>query len=242
MTATNPTHAWQTSTSPAEMVRMVGGADGPMRERLRVWVKSCRRICKGWISAEAREASPVDRDDILFWMHEQSGPSFESRCSLLRCVIPAQTCPACEGHKKEYESCGPDSRWVKCGTCSATGLIFEPPAIDPRWLSGTVCDLARIVRFGDMEERLCPNCDGSRKATGVISRRPVKLGKKECKPCQGVGKRTMRTLKPRFDLMPFLADALMDSGADDESIIAHLQDDKFHCSDCWAIKVLNAAR
>lgn len=233
MTATNPTHAWQTSTSPAEMVRMVGGADGPMRERLAKW---------------AHELYPEMNFPVEWWADPSRpwGVADKQRATaLLRCCVPApRTCPACEGRKrvKDFGSHGYEWDWVDCPTCSATGIICEPPAIDPRWLSGTVCDLARIVRFGDMEERLCPNCDGSRKATGVISRRPVKLGKKECKPCQGVGKRTMRTLKPRFDLMPFLADALMDSGADDESIIAHLQDDKFHCSDCWAIKVLNAAR
>lgn len=144
------------------MVRLVGGADGPRREGLERWAEEVERLFwKRQIPGVAFEPSESRSDLLEMWsdpvVFNDAGHGLviqaSEACSLLRCVIPAQTCPACEGHKKEYESCGPDSRWVKCGTCSATGLIFEPPAIEATWLTFSVCDLVRVIR-GEPVRRL----------------------------------------------------------------------------------------
>jgi hypothetical protein len=71
------------------------------------------------------------------------------------------------------------------------GNMFYRVAIDPRWLSSTVLDLARTIDNEGCYERL-----------------------------------------------PILADALMDAGCDDETLLRHCQQRTEHVKGCWAIDLL----
>jgi hypothetical protein len=71
------------------------------------------------------------------------------------------------------------------------GNPFRPIAIDPRWQTSTVLDLARLI----YDERA-------------------------------------------FDRLPILADALMDSGCDNDDVLSHCRGEGPHVRGCWVVDLL----
>lgn len=230
---TNPTHAWFQSQSPADMVRMIGGADGPQRENLERWVNECRREDghPEWVD------SPIDDGIIEEWTKYPPLLNFKLGCSLLRCCVPPpRTCPACEGSgMKSHTDAAGDTDAEPCKRCGGRlevdgyfrgcGLVCEPPVIDPRWLSGTVLGLVEQIvnrgKCGCTEARI----DFKKESSPVI-----------CGNCN-----SQIRMHPDFSIMPILADALEDAGADDKAMLAHLRDDPVHCGECWAVEALTKA-
>lgn len=156
-------------------------------------------------------------------------------CSLLRCIVPPpRTCPGCYKELQRLESirivnsegevCGWKRRKDRdryselktCQTCNSkgTGIICEPPAIDPCWLSSTVVDLVRLIR-GKYRTIEYEEMDG-------ISRCGI------CDP-------------PDYSKFPLLHDALMDAGCDDEAVLRHCLDGT-HTAGCWLLDSLLAGR
>ena len=135
-------------------------------------------------------------------------------------------CPTCLGEERDG-----------CESCKGTGSITLPFAVDPRWLSSTVIDLAATVRGG---ERFIDSEISMREAALIVASRPNDVW---IKPKVGTSDTCVLTKKiiipPRFDLMPILADALMDAGMDCEEIETHLRSDGPHVAgQCWVIEAL----
>lgn len=223
----DPLRVWRTSTSPAELLRLCGGPDGPMRERLERWVDECNALCN------KREINPAFADwypngRIEHWIQPEWAIKLVRRAevaSLLRCIVPApRTCPACEGRKHNgYDKPWNRQKFRECFDCRGTGLIHTPPAIDPRWLSATVLDLARGIAGGFT----CTNCKNWK----------FHYIPEACIRCKNTG---WNIHQPDLDPIRFAAlhDRLMDEGCDDEAILSHLLE-PVHCGECWVIDLLS---
>lgn len=234
MQITNPTYAWLHSQSPAEMVRLVGGADGPQRGRLEKWVNECRRL-----NDKRTGMKPSSRWQLEHRIKSWSANtlayavSVSERCSLLRCLIPPpRTCPACEGWgflksgEEPCEKCGGTEYEIGRPGGDGTGVICEPPAIDPRWLTAEVLGL--VERIAGKER--CEYCNGE--GGGFHNDSGNWLS---CGICD------KGRVPPDYSLMPILADALEDAGADDAAMLSHCRDE-IHAAGCWVIEALTKAK
>ena len=137
---------------PAKMIELL-----PASTNLIPWQEAATECCCCY------EGSRAELMDLTI---KSFATTFEIDCNctqkvkadLLRCMFPPPylhgetvKCPECGGHGRiadcseaECTNCGGKTGTGKCGT----GSITLPFQFDPRWLTSTVRDLARVIRGG----------------------------------------------------------------------------------------------
>ena len=209
---------WRTSTSPAEMIAMIDRE--ACGEQLAAWVRACRKeilkLFPGRVSPLYDD--PITDSTIEGWASVLNKLQMPARCSLLRCLIPPNgervECPRCHGTKRgivsdSFSNKTGDKRRNHWGHCRRCMVNNKPTGSIP-------APLVREVWRTDAVRRLAEQIRGGQPAPGSIG---------------AIGGR----YKPRFDLMPLLADALGDAGCDSEDIISHCRE-TVHTQHCWVLE------
>lgn len=229
---------WRTSISPARLIELLG--DKADEKRLRMWVVECRKIADITLG-ESPWPDYKQKCTVESWkngFYDHYAPPAD-RCNLIRRLWPN---PAIERERVECLECknGQSGEHVYdqrkglivyidremhrkvCMTCEGFGDI-ESPIIDPHWLSSTVLDLAKVIRG-----TVCERCEGTGKPYGADR---TYNPPNKCPVCNGAKFKE----SPRPELMPVLADALLDAGCDSEEVIEHCQSGGPHVGGCWVI-------
>lgn len=120
--------------------------------------------------------------------------------------------------------------WPEIIRCLWPNPAIEDHTIDQRWLSSTVLDLAKVIRG-----TVCERCEGTGKPYGADR---TYNPPNKCPVCNGAKFKE----SPRPELMPVLADALLDAGCDNDEVIEHCQSGGPHVSGCWAIEEILKGR
>lgn len=245
---------WRTSADPAEMVRLCGGLERMDRERLVLWVQALRNKSKFLFRGDELSVAST-------WMNRYDDAidlSAIVRADLLRCCVPPPfreqvVCPECGGRCYLMVG-GGANRDLNCRLCHGSGAIPAPLVMDPRWLTSTVIDMARVIagccRYCNGKGNLrspcewcastgkapCGTCKGRRSILGQVYYRGTSTKPSQdeitCKQCDGLG-----TAQPQFDRMPYLAEALCDAGCDFEPMIDHCRQG-LHCDGCWVRRLI----
>lgn len=199
---------WRTSTSPARLIELLG--DKADEKRLDMFGRECDLILSSRVEFTVR---PSDSGrwywtTMAAWENKDCTVKPLEVCAIIRCLWPN---PFIERERVECPLCLPfgggvdmsmfvderDRNPAICWICKDERTT-EAPIIDPRWLSSTVLDLAKVI-WGESKWARIAN------------------------------------ITPRSELMPVLADALLDAGCDNEEVIEHCQSGGPHVDGCWVV-------
>lgn len=136
----------------------------------------------------------------------------------VKATVECKTCSS-EGQVRRSTRRHERVEKITCPSCFGQKRI-PAPLIDPRWLSPTVIDMAKVIWGIE-----CWDCDEP----------PDQRYVKQCNDCNGKGNNGRTS---RFERMPILADALMDEGCDNEEVIRHCQAGGPHLPQCWVIAAI----
>lgn len=225
----------------AALLRACKHTDEGVILQLELWAKSGRiEDAPEWEENWWNSAMDVI-EHLLAWSRvtltteERGWITVDEQASLLRCLIGHNPrtlervgCPRCKGKKGVNSSLRPTGVNA-CPTCKGRGAIPVPFAVDPRWKTSTVLDLAWEIRGGER----CSVCKGEGLCV-IGMERSGRLNYAICGYCEK-GK-TRPQLEP--NRLAILADALLDAGADDEDMIHHLRHDECHTPECWILELL----
>ena len=225
---------WLTCTDPAAMLAALG--DAADERRCELAVRRMRELHDKRSVADQRWSDPSRT-----WKNLLSGAWLEPPvCDLIRCIWPS---PFIERERTE------------CGNCNGLGSIETMDSIcqlvECKMCKGKGFTLAMVE---------CPECKN------WSIRQKESITRMNCKTCNDTLFVIAQLIDPRWrtplvmdlarrakgnrepyvgptgppapEVLPILADALMDAGCDSEEIINHCRGDGPHVRGCWVVDLL----
>lgn len=237
---------WRTSDDPVEMVRLCGGLEKMDQVAMQRWAEACFNIWDGRMTWKARrQMNPTPQEWLDYSRHDANLLEQKEQAALLRCCVPP-----------------PFREQLVINPCWLTTSVIEiakrvigekprrlvhTPLVELQgthiWRDGLI-QVWLDPPFPEIRERIdlkTPDDDELFKGKvlhGLSVEGPHRIGRNGWMLRQD--EYSQPIISPRFDIMPYLADALMDAGCDDAEMIEHCRAEH-HCAGCWVLEAIASA-